>query len=62
MDVKDYWSERLRCGGIELSLSQQILSTKKAERPIDGSQNICYTPWRNDPLANVCLVRLPMRG
>lgn len=62
MEVEDYLSERLRCDGIELSLSQQILSTKKAERPIDGPQNICYTPWRNDPLANACLVWLPIRG
>jgi hypothetical protein len=62
MEVEDYVSERLRCGSVELSLSQQILSTKKAERPIDGPQNICYTPWHNDPLANAYLIRLPMRG
>jgi len=55
-------SEGLRCGGLELSLSQQILSIKKAERTIDGNKNVCYTYPRKGPLANGCISPLTMRG
>jgi hypothetical protein len=62
MAVEGYRSERLRCGGVELSLSQQMLSTKWVTKPLDRDRNACYTLPGQDPLANVRIIQLAKRA